>query len=254
MRNNSTWARSRLSPTNWPPDAWNISLTILALFGAFFFAVAPGVAYLSFLVALHRFDPAHPAPDQFLIAQIVSYLPLGAYLLVVIPALSRRSLAALGFRRPGPRDIAIGLGGAVVMWLAVGVAGSLLADLTHRHDTEAAVALLQQMKTPLEKLVFASVAVVLAPMIEELGFRLFIFNALTRYVSVWPAAILSGLVFGLIHSTGPAQFATVGIPLACGGVVLAYVYAKTRCYWSNVLTHALFNTVSVIAIFYFHAT
>ncbi len=255
MRNNSTWGLSRLSPTNWPPNAWNPSLTLLAAFGALVFASAPGFAYLWFGVKLGFFTATRPSPTQLLAAQVVSYLPLAAYLLVVLPALARVSLAKLGLRRPSWRELESGVLGAGAMWLVVGVSGTLLAALTHRHDTETAVALLQQMKTPAEKLMFAAVAVILAPMVEELGFRVFIFNAFTRYVGMWPAAIFSGLVFGLVHALGnPAQIPTVAIPLALGGVVLAYVYASNRCYWSNVITHGVFNAISVIAIFSFHAT
>jgi hypothetical protein len=255
VRNNSTWGLSRLSPTNWPPDAWNLPLTVLAAFGALFLAYAPGIFYLGIGISRGDFSPAHVPPTQFLVAQVTCYLPLAAYLLFTIPALARVPLANLGFRAPGRREIQGGLAGAVVMWLIVALASALVAGLTHRHDTEAAVALLQQMKTPAEKFVFAAVAVVLAPMVEELGFRTFIFNAFTRYVDVWPAAFLSGLAFGLVHALGdPQQLLTIGIPLALGGVVLAYVYAANRCYWSNVITHATFNAISVVAIFVFHAS
>ncbi|MFY9780341.1 MAG: type II CAAX endopeptidase family protein [Candidatus Baltobacteraceae bacterium] len=255
MRNNSTWGLSRLSPTNWPPDAWNPPVTALAACGALFLAYAPGIVYLGAGIRRGAYTAGHVPPMQFLIAQAVCYVPLALYLLLAIPALARVPLAKLGFRAPARREILGGLGGAAVMWLIVAVSSALLAGLTHRHDTEPAVALLQQMKTPLQKVVFAAVAVVLAPMVEELGFRVFIFNAFTRYVDMWPAALLSGLAFGLVHALGnPGQIPTVAIPLGLGGVVLAYVYAANRCYWSSVITHGTFNAVSVIAIFFFHAT
>ncbi len=90
-------------------------------------------------------------------------------------------------------------------------------------------------------------------MIEELTFRVFIYNALTRYISVPAAIVVSGVLFGMVHAGSPAQLLTVAIPLAIGGMVLAYVYARTRSYWASVTTHALFNSISVVAIFVFHA-
>jgi membrane protease YdiL (CAAX protease family) len=45
---------------------------------------------------------------------------------------------------------------------------------------------------------------------------------------------------------------TVAIPLMLGGVVLAAVYRYSRCYWSNVITHGLFNSISLVAVFGFH--
>jgi len=111
---------------------------------------------------------------------------------------------------------------------------------------------LRQMKTPLQQTLFFATACVLAPMIEELTFRVFLFNALTRYVSLPAAIVVSGVIFGIVHSASLSQLLTVSVPLAIGGMVLAYVYARTRSYWASVTTHALFNSISVVAIFVFH--
>ena len=257
MRNNSTWAPSALSPTPWPRKAWQIPLTILAAFGAFVCAVVPGVIYIIISAQMGLIDRAHPAkmpPDQLLFAQLISYIPLGLYLMYALPRVAHVSLRELGIRRPTARELAIGAAGTVAMWLVVSLSGALIAALSHRHDTEAAVALLQQMKSPGEKLLFFAIACILAPMLEELTFRVFLFNALTRYVSIPSAMVASGIIFGIAHSASPSQFVTVSIPLALGGIVLAYVYAATRSYWACVTTHALFNSVSVIAIFVFHVS
>jgi hypothetical protein len=32
------------------------------------------------------------------------------------------------------------------------------------------------------------------------------------------------------------------------------VYAKTRCFWANVITHALFNAVGVVGVMVFHVS
>jgi membrane protease YdiL (CAAX protease family) len=256
VRNNSTWALSALSPTPWPREAWNVPLTILAAIGAVVFAIVPGIVYVVFATVTGAIDPHHPRnvpADQLLIAQVVTYVPLGIYLAIVLPRLSLVSLRDLGLRAPTARELGIALGGTVAMWLIVTIVGTALAALTHRQDTEAAVAVLKQMHTPGEKLLFFTIACVLAPMIEELAFRVFLFNAFTRYASLPVAALASGALFGVVHSSSLGQLLTVSVPLALGGVVLAYVYAATRCYWANVTTHAVFNSISVIAIFVFHA-
>ncbi len=254
MRNNSTWALSAPSPIAWPPKAWNLPLSVLCFIGVIALAIVSQVAYGLVEIARGTIAARHPvlSADQTLIAQIVIYLPVGAYLLWAIPALSKTSLRELGFHAPARRDLAIAVAGAIVMVVAVSTAGSAIAALTHRQDTETAIALMQQMKTPGEKLVFFAVACVLAPLIEELLFRIFIFNALTRYLSLGFAALGSSLLFGLVHSTSVPQLLTVSVPLAVGGLVLAYVYALSRCYWANVTTHALFNAVGVISFFVFH--
>ena len=144
--------------------------------------------------------------------------------------------------------------GALAMFVLVDGSGSLIATLLHRHDTEQAIALLKDMKTLGERTFFFLLACAFAPFYEELAFRAFVFNALTRYTSIGVAATVSGILFGLLHASSPPELLTVGVPLALGGFVLAYVYAYTRCFWANVFTHALFNAISTVSIFLFHVS
>lgn len=255
MRNNSTWARSALSPTLWPREAFGLARTFLTLLGAIFFATVPGFVYIAIGAALGTVDVRHikNSPDQLLVAQIYTYAPLGIFLVFVLPKLARVSLATLGLRRPTLRELAFGAVGTLAMWFLVTAVGASIAAISHRHDTETAVELLKAMKSPAQQLLFFTIACILAPMIEELTFRVFIYNALTRYLSVPAAIVASGALFGLVHAGSPSQLLTVAIPLAIGGMVLAYVYARTHSYWASVTTHALFNSISVVAIFVFHA-
>lgn len=221
--------------------------------------IVPAVLYVVVAYSLGYFN-ASKSNDQLLIAQAVTYLPWGLFLIAVLPRLSRTSLYELGFRKPTLRDIGIALLGAVAMWFAVSLVGGAIVALTHRHTTEAAVALLQQLRTPGEKVLYVTIAVALAPMLEELTFRVFIFNALTRYMRVPFAALGSAIVFGLVHAQAKTneeligQLLTVSVPLVLGGIVLAYVYATTRCYWANVITHGTFNAVTIVAVMFLHAT
>jgi uncharacterized protein len=185
-----------------------------------------------------------------LLSQLMSYIPLIAYLLVVVPRLAHRSLPELGVRTPRVWELLIGLAGTVVMFLVVAIASTILTSLTHQHAVEAAVQLLRSLRTPLQTLAFITIAVLFAPMVEEFAFRVFLFNAIRRYTSTTVGAILSGLLFGFVHGTD----VTVAVPLSCGGIVLAWIYMRSGCYWSNVITHACFNAVSVIAVLVFHAT
>ncbi|GAC1444542.1 MAG: hypothetical protein NVS2B8_12820 [Vulcanimicrobiaceae bacterium] len=230
---------------------------MLVVIGVVVLYVAAPAAYLAVAVHLGAIDRRDPlgSPEQLVVAQLVGYAPVALFLLAMLPRLARASLAELGLRRPSARDLRNGALGTLAMWLLVTIASAIIFKFTKHHDTENAIALLQRMKSPADQIAFFILACVLAPMIEELIFRVFIFNALTRYVSVTTAIVASGLLFGLVHALGAAstQLVTVSIPLAIGGMVLAYVYAKTRNYWANVTTHGLFNSISVIAIFVFHA-
>jgi hypothetical protein len=244
----STWSPSAPSPTPWPSNAFPIPATIAA--------TLPGVLYglLSLYEKFarpHQSAPLHMPIRTMLLAQLIIYVPLIAYLLFVVPRLAHRSFAELGIRRPTLRDIKTGLLGTCAMWAIVALSSAILTAITHEHNTETAVQLLRELRAPTDVFIFVAIAVLLAPMIEEFAFRVFLFNAISRHTSVAVGVLGSSVLFGLVHD---ASNVSVAVPLALGGIVLALVYARTGCYWANVITHASFNAVSVVAVLAFHVT
>jgi membrane protease YdiL (CAAX protease family) len=258
VENNWTSLPSRPSPTLSDKRPFPIGWSLLALVGLALVYVVPPNAYAIWYILAHHIvvDPKHPEralpADAQLIAQIIDYLPIAVYLLAVLPPLARNSLASLGFRLPTVRQVAIALAGAVAMYVATVATQAVVQSFVHAEATEAAIALLNELNSNVEKGVFIVVAVLLAPMIEELTFRIFLFNALERFVPAGGAIAISGILFGLVHSASLSQILTVALPLAAAGIVLGTIYARTRNYWACVVTHATFNATSVIALVVFH--
>ena len=83
---------------------------------------------------------------------------------------------------------------------------------------------------------------VLAPISEELFFRGMIYGGLRLRFSVWPAAILSGIIFVLPHAlTGPLA----AIILAGLGVALAWLYERTGSIWPCIFAHVINNSLAL---------
>jgi membrane protease YdiL (CAAX protease family) len=171
------------------------------------------------------------------------------YLAILVPAIAKCSLRDLGFRMPASDDAVTALVGIVTMFVLVTVLGSVLTTVFHVKQQEMAVQVFLRM-FGWQKVAFALFAVVVGPVTEEFFFRIFLFNAMRKWWSFWPAAIVSAILFGLAHAQpgGPGLLAALAVPLAVGGVVLAYVYARTGNAWTNIVTHAAFNGLSLLLI------
>ncbi len=83
--------------------------------------------------------------------------------------------------------------------------------------------------------------IVVAPVAEEIFFRGFLYQAFRNSFGVWPGAILSGLVFGVIHF----EFFKL-VQLAILGVILALLFERTQSLWPPIMLHAINNTLAFI--------
>lgn len=89
---------------------------------------------------------------------------------------------------------------------------------------------------------FLGVAVVAAPIGEELFFRGFVFNLLRHRWSTKGALWISSAFFAALHGS-----ITNFVPLLVIGLLLAYLYLRTGSLWSSVLMHGTFNLLSTLA-------
>ena len=83
---------------------------------------------------------------------------------------------------------------------------------------------------------------VVAPFAEEFFFRGFFFKALSSWKGIWPAAVLTGLVFGGIHA-GSADIAFL-VPLGFFGSALCLLYVKTGSLYPCIAVHAVNNSIA----------
>lgn len=95
---------------------------------------------------------------------------------------------------------------------------------------------------------FALLVAVLAPIAEEIFFRGLIFRALWNSTGLWPAAIISGLLFGALHidATTTERLLQV-VPLAVLGVSFALLYSWTGTLYATIALHATNNAIAVAA-------
>ncbi|MFA6024733.1 MAG: type II CAAX endopeptidase family protein [Candidatus Gracilibacteria bacterium] len=90
---------------------------------------------------------------------------------------------------------------------------------------------------------------VLAPLLEELFFRGFLYRTFQKTWPIWLSSIITATLFALIHF----QLETF-LPLFFLGLILNYATQKTGSVWTSVAFHSLNNTIALTVdiYLYFH--
>ena len=108
------------------------------------------------------------------------------------------------------------------------------------------VEFLRQAKVPRDRLAVMVMAVVVAPVAEEMIFRGFLYPVAKKYLGSIAAVAGTSLLFAVLHGHLPS------VPALCTlAVCLALCYEKSGSLLVPMIMHAVFNAVSVAAIIYF---
>ena len=86
---------------------------------------------------------------------------------------------------------------------------------------------------------------ILAPISEELYFRGLLHNWFRERWGMWASIIASSIFFGLAH------FDSVGVLVSSFimGIVMAYVYEKTKTLWITIAIHIITNSIAVFLLY-----
>jgi membrane protease YdiL (CAAX protease family) len=154
----------------------------------------------------------------------------------------REGVVRLGMRRFAPNGLLLAFGVLIAYYICAG----LFATYVLKPDQQDIGG---DLGVGNPSIVIAVTAVleivVLAPIAEELFFRGFLFGGLRSSWDFLPAALVTGLIFGVVHApTGP----TAAIPLAGLGFALCFIYERTGSIWPCIAVHALNNGIALAVI------
>ena len=132
------------------------------------------------------------------------------------------------------------IGYIIVMGVLGQYASNLIATLTgvlipSAMDSYEDLAQNFDLSTASPVLMILAVCIV-GPIAEELVFRGMIFGKLRRAFSFWPAAIISGIMFGVFHMN-----MIQGVYAFVVGIVLGFICEKSHSIYPSMLFHILFN-------------
>jgi membrane protease YdiL (CAAX protease family) len=154
--------------------------------------------------------------------------------------------------RPRPRDF--GLRATrfwpAVGWAALGLVSFYLVAAVYtalvQPDTEQTVAQdLGANEGTFGMIAAGFMVICVAPVAEEFFFRGFFYRALRSRYSVLVAALIDGLLFGVIHwDFSSADGLLIVPPLAALGVMFCLVYERTGSLYPVIALHALNNAIA----------
>jgi membrane protease YdiL (CAAX protease family) len=97
------------------------------------------------------------------------------------------------------------------------------------------------------RLLFSAIAIVVAPLAEELIFRAGLFRFFRGRLPYWLAVFLPAVIFGACHLLqAPLQNLPEFMPLVALGAVFSVAYERTGRIGTTMVAHALFNLNTVL--------
>ena len=100
--------------------------------------------------------------------------------------------------------------------------------------------------SPTRSMLYALYAITVTPFVQELFFRGAVYTSLRGKIGVWPALLVSALLFSLLH------FKLIWIlPYFFLGIFFGYLYEKTGSLLTPIAAHAMNNVVALFFYFLF---
>jgi CAAX protease family protein len=221
---------------------FNLSDVLLIVVVAVVALVLSGTVTVFFASALHLFrgnikDLAGNVL-VFLPAQVLAYiLTVGFMVLLIWQKYRTGFLEAVRWNALGGGWVY----GAIALGAALGLINDLLSGFLERWIPKS-LPIDEYFRNPASAYALAAFGILIAPVVEELFFRGFLYPALARPLGSALAVGLTGGLFALIHSE---QLAHSWIPLLLLfviGVILTLVRAKTKSVATCVIVHMTYNT------------
>ena len=179
--------------------------------------------------------------NAILIAIFSLLLGIGVFIFASVLR-GRKPVALFGLSRLAPVMILLWAAAAVLTayYLMIGVVflQELLFDPGDQLQ-KAVKTLLESDNTAL-KVVTGLSAIIVAPLVEEIIFRGYLYPVIKRYAGCFFAAITTSLLFAVIHGNLPGI-----MPLFTLALILTLAYELTGCLWVPIVAHSLFNLTQV---------
>ena len=165
-----------------------------------------------------------------------------------------RRLVGITLGAKGVRDAAVGFGAGALLYVVVGVVVAVPLLAIFRRVFGADVAPPEQIPGSLSinaKILTACLALVLAPVTEELFYRGIFYRSLRDRHGVVLGAVVSAVLFGASHVVDAPWRDVVFLQtlMVFTGIGLALIYERRANLVADIAAHVAFNVIGIVIIF-----
>jgi membrane protease YdiL (CAAX protease family) len=256
----STGLSSKTTQKQLPINPWFKSFgLVLATVVIFFLGQITGVLFVYSFLALFGYDSdqiqtllTDNAALQFLTILIIEVITLGIFWqLHRYRKLSFIKEVGLGFK---PKLSSLGWAivtyGAYFLVLIISV--GLISWLVPAIDVDQSQQIGFDGASGTNLIFVFLTLVVLPPIAEEIIFRGFLFQRLEKLIKIYPAAIVTSLIFAIAHTEflgdNPLNW-IAAIDTFVLSFFLILLLVKTKSLWASILLHALKNCFAFVLLF-----
>jgi len=146
-------------------------------------------------------------------------------------------------RMPVGRSLLLGISllvSAYPMVFVVDYVASILLRVNSANDSQEIIRIFENAPAAAQRIPIILLAVVIAPVAEELTFRGYLYAVIKRYFGAVPALLSSGILFALIHLNLASFF-----PLLVLALVFTVAYELSGSLLVPMTMHATFNAISL---------
>jgi membrane protease YdiL (CAAX protease family) len=188
------------------------------------------------LIALQDSQTELVESAALILIQLAFLLPL-----VLILIWRRIPLRYLGFGGFDWNTLGLGCGLLIVSYIFIIVHNLILMALGVDTQGDAILRFFDSLDSPVW---FFFVGVVLAPIVEEIFFRGFVFQGFRQRYGWVSSMLLSSAIFAAAHLDLVALLPTFVL-----GCVLAYMFQRSNSVWPGVILHVLVNAFGLCAAY-----
>lgn len=233
-----------------------LSLTQTVLVGASLFLLPQAVVAILAIIAFSIVTVSQSTLENSALIQFLfTALTYGLLLVFLGWWLKRFSMTwqGIGLRKPKLSNFAYTLVGLLLYWVIYFVGLVILSQLVSLDfEQEQEIGFSKDVIGIDRMLVFLSL-VVLAPIVEEILFRGFLYTRLKQVFSIKWSAVIVSIMFAVLHlqlGEGAPPLWVAAIDTFFLSLVLVYLREKTGNIWAGVGLHALKNSIAFVLLFY----